>query len=270
MMMKIPDLRSRIQRRTNNVYDTLFVRRLSVFFTAALAPAGVTANQVSLFGIFVALVSCLLIAFGTPRLIIAGIVLVHLYAILDSVDGEIARLTRTFTLKGLFLEDLSAFYMIVGFPIAVAMHIHHAGIMTWPLALAIGFGAFGRNGIAAARRAVIKSISTRRPASPGLSASGSLYTSLRRLVEDQLLNHTNIRLVVSTSLAIEVIVGAPPRITSWLLGAILIGLIAREAAVILRFLRGSALDAFLWQVYADAKVVNTDSSAADGLQLAGN
>ena len=36
-MPHIRELRSRLQRKTSNVYDTLFTRRVSIYFTVVLA-----------------------------------------------------------------------------------------------------------------------------------------------------------------------------------------------------------------------------------------
>ena len=68
--------------------------------------------------------------------------LIHLYSVLDSVDGELARLRKQFSLTGLFLEDLSAFYVIVGFPLATATLVYRSGLGTLPLILGILYGAF--------------------------------------------------------------------------------------------------------------------------------
>jgi len=193
---------------------------------------------------------------------------VHLYAVLDSVDGELARLRRQFTLKGLYLEDLSAYYIIVGFPLSVAWHVARAGLGPWPVVLAVVFGAFGRNGIAVARRAVIKSIQTKRPAVRVAPPEGGTESWIRRVIDGHVLNHTNIRLVVSTALVAETLAGRPPQVTSALLVAAVFGLLAREAATVVHMLRRDTLDGLLWQVYEDAKTVNEDPSRVDALQLA--
>ena len=90
-MGRIAELRKTVQRKTDNIYDTLFTRRVSVYLTAALASTGITANQVSVIGAVVGLGACAFIAFGSPALQLGGVALLHLYAVLDSVDGELAR-----------------------------------------------------------------------------------------------------------------------------------------------------------------------------------
>lgn len=270
--MKLTELRSLVQPPPTNPYDALFTRHVSILLTAALAPLGITANQVSSVNLLVGLGACLLIAFGDHVGVIVGIVLVHLYAVLDSVDGELARLRREFTLTGLFLEDLSAFHVIVAFPLAVGLHMMRGGAGPLVLILAATYAAFGRTAMAVARRAVLKSIRTKRPVSPetpvGPILNGGAGT-LRRLVDDFLLNHTIIRAVVSTSLLIEIAIGrVSPVITAWILGAALVGLLLREAATIVLLLRKDTLDKMLQGVYRDAGVVKTNAADADVFELA--
>jgi phosphatidylglycerophosphate synthase len=204
--MTIAELRQRAQRRTSNTYDTLFTRRVSIYITAVLYPLGVTANAVSAVNNLVAVAACALIAFGQARWhILAGIGLVHLYAVLDSVDGELARLRRVFTIKGLFLEDLSAFTMINGFWLAIGWFLHRATGDTWPVWLAVVVVAFGRNAMGAARRAINKWFESHRavPAAADRGAGGdSALGGVRKLVEEHLLHYTNIWIALTTLTAI--------------------------------------------------------------------
>lgn len=267
--MKIAALRTLVQRRTGHLYDSVFTRRVSVFITAGLAPLGVTPNQVSTMGILVGVTACLLTAFGRGWVVIVGVLLVHLVAVLDSVDGELARLRRQFSLKGLFLEDLSAFYMIVAFPVAVGFHVFRAGAGSLPLVLAILFGCFGRNAMAAARRALLKSMQTKRPVrTPASPSSSGVGGGIRRMIEEHLLNHTNIWVVLSTVLLVETLIGKSPTTTAAVTSVLMVGLFAKEAATLVHLLRQDTLDTLLWQLYKDAKVSNMDASQVDPMELA--
>jgi hypothetical protein len=270
--MRLSELRSNVQPPTSNPYDAYFTRHVSILVTASLSTLGISANQVSAVNLFVGLGACALIAFGDSRGVIAGIVLVHVYAVLDSVDGELARLRRKFSLKGLFLEDLSAFYMIVAFPLAVANHLMRADGGLLLLGLAGGYAAFGRNGMAAARRALLKSIRTKRPISADAptGAMPDVHAGpMRRVIDGLLLNHTIIRAVVSIALLVETAWDArPPVVTGWILAAALAGLLVREVAAIALLLRNQTLDRMLDEIYRDARVVNRSASEADGIELA--
>jgi phosphatidylglycerophosphate synthase len=268
--MTIAELRARVQPPTSNPYDRYFTKRVSVFVTALLAPWGITANQVSAVNVFVGLAACGLIARAHLSTVIAGVILLHVYAVLDSVDGELARFRRQFSLNGLFLEDLSAFYLIVGFPLAVAICAQRTGSGAALLLLALSYAVFGRTAMAVARRAVIRSIHTKRPVSPAPPTDRrerSPGATVRRFVDDHLLNHTNIRVVVSTALAVEMLGSHTARVAAVLMGTAVVGLLVREGATIVHLLRGH-LDDLLLETYADARTMNTDASSADGFHLA--
>ena len=239
-MGRIAELRATVQRRTSNLYDTFFTRRVSIYVTAALAPTGVTANQVSAFGAVVGLASCALIAFGSPALQLTGVALLHLYAVLDSVDGELARLRRTFTLRGLFIEDLSAYAMINGFNLAAAWYLRRNGSGDLPLVGAVVLAAFGRNAMPVARRVILNALASGR--APTVAPSEPRPPGrLRRLVEDQLLYQTNIWVVISTLIVVEIIVGRAAGVLPVLMLA-LTGLLLKEVAVIAHLVRGATLE----------------------------
>ena len=88
------------QRRTPSLYDTWFTRRVSVYVTALALLLGLTPNMVSTANLLVGMAAWVLIALDIHAL--GGVVLIHVYAILDSVDGEVARHTRCFSLRGCF------------------------------------------------------------------------------------------------------------------------------------------------------------------------
>jgi hypothetical protein len=160
---RIRDLRSRAQRKTSNLYDTLVTRRVSIYVTALLLPLGVAPNAVSLLNTVLGLGAWALIGFNVVPL--AGVLLIHVYAVLDSVDGELARLTRRFSLKGLFLEDHSAYMMISGYWLAIGFYLWRTTGTLWLLPACVALIAFGRHAMPAARRALVKSIETGRPLS---------------------------------------------------------------------------------------------------------
>ena len=261
-------LKGSVQRRTNHPYDTYFTRRVSIVITSALVRLGARANQVSVAGILVGLSSCALLAFGQGiGAVAAGAVLTHFYAVLDSVDGELARSRKEFTLRGLFLEDLSAFYVMAAFPIAIGWRAFAADLGSLLLVLALAYGAFGRNAIAAARRGIMKSIQTHRPSTPVRHARSLVEPRLRSAIDGHILNQTNVRAAVSTVLVIEVALGRQPLITSVVMTAATIGFLLREAGVIASLLRPGALEAMLTQIYDDARQQDALGSE-DGQKLA--
>jgi phosphatidylglycerophosphate synthase len=242
----LAEIRQRGQRKTGNLYDTYFTRRVSAFLTAALVPMKVSPNAVSVANIAVGAAACLLFAWAPSPWAAFGTVLVHLYAVLDSVDGELARYFRRPSLEGMFLENWSAYLMINGFFLAIGSYLWRRGEGVWPLALAVVVVALGRNAVPVARRTVLEVIE-RNPAFArtqvstadleGRSPQGGLPTwagRLRVFLEESLLYQTNVWIVLSTLVLVEELVGRAGR--PLVLVAFVfycIGYLAKEAGAVL-------------------------------------
>jgi phosphatidylglycerophosphate synthase len=76
---------------SDSVWTQLVLRPLSIVVTAALLPLGVSANAVTYFGIVVCLAAAALMAAGDRAALIAGAALFNFFAVLDCVDGNVAR-----------------------------------------------------------------------------------------------------------------------------------------------------------------------------------
>ena len=124
--------------------------------------------------------------------------------------------------------------------------------------------------MAVARRAVIRSIRTRRPVTGTMAPveNNLAASTVQRLVDEHLLNHTNIRVAISTVLVIELLLQVSPVATSILTATTLVALLLRELLAILFLIRRQGLEKLLLSLYEDAKVINSDPSTADGFRLA--
>ena len=263
----ISELRPQIQRRTANVYDTWFTRRVSIYLTVAFAKLGATPNQISVLGACVGAACCLLLAFGEGAWLWTGVSCMHLYAVLDSVDGEIARLTKRFSLLGLFIEDLSAYLMINAFNLAIAYRLYTDAHWTWPLAAAVGIAAFGRNVMPVARRALLKSVFTGRP--PAVLAelpAARPVSKWSELFQENVLHSTNQWVLLSALLGLAGSGLVPYLWVGVAFGAIMALLAVRELAGLIRIVRGDQLERELARIYLAA--ARTPESTADGLALA--
>jgi phosphatidylglycerophosphate synthase len=263
----ISELRPQIQRRTANVYDTWFTRRVSIYLTVVFAKLGATPNQVSVLGALVGAMCCALLAFGHGAWLWVGVGCLHLYAVLDSVDGELARWTKQFSLLGLFIEDLSAYVMINAFNLAIGYRLYVDAHWTWPLVAAVGIAAFGRNVMPVARRALLKSVFTGRPpATLAHRPEPGPPSRWRELVQENVVHSTNQWVVLSALLALA---GTGVVAYVWVavaFGAILALLALREVAGLIRLARGDQLERELARIYLAA--ARTPESTADGLALA--
>jgi hypothetical protein len=268
-MGRIAELRTKAQRKTSNIYDTLFTRRVSIYITALLHPLGVSANVVSAVCFLAAITACCLLGFGTTRAqILGGVACVHLVAVLDSVDGELARLTRRFSLQGLFLEDLVAYTMIPGIFLAIGGYLYHSSDLVWPLGLAVVVAVFGRNAMQVARRAILKSIATRRPVAQMDAAPSASKTGVRAFVEKHLLNYTNVWVTLTTLVVIELFARPKIPIVLYAFCFYAAAVLLKELIAIVMFAATGALDRELDHVYERARQL--PSEPVSGVDLAGD
>jgi phosphatidylglycerophosphate synthase len=93
---------------SDSVWTRLVLRPLSIPVTAALLPLGVSANAVTWFGIGVCLAAAGLMALGGRPEAIAGAALFNLFAVLDCVDGNVARV-RGGSLYGPWVDALGGY-----------------------------------------------------------------------------------------------------------------------------------------------------------------
>jgi phosphatidylglycerophosphate synthase len=250
------EIRLRAQRKTGNLYDTWFTRTVSAWITAALAPLPVSPNAVSAANVLLGMAICGLIGLGETRTeVVAGAALLHLYAILDSVDGELARYHRRSSIKGVFLENWSAFLMINSYFLAVAALLTRElpQLGNLPLWIAVAHAAVARNAMAAGRRTILevmqKNRQLAREAAAGVSRTlmrPARARALRRFVEDTLLNYTNMWVVLSTLIVIGF-----PRLTFAAFAFYMTGLFAKELGIVAVLIGTNRLDSEVAMAYGD-------------------
>jgi len=81
-------------------------RKISFWITPFFLKLGISANQSSCLAIITGIMAAILIMMGNWKIVLSGAILMQVWLILDSVDGNIARYKKTFTSFGKFLEEL--------------------------------------------------------------------------------------------------------------------------------------------------------------------
>lgn len=102
------------KNKGDSFFVRFFARKVSFIFTYVFVNAGFSAKDVSLISIFVGLLSCLCLCINVQVFRVIGIVGIEIWMILDCTDGNIARLTKTFSPYGEFIDALSG-YIISAF-----------------------------------------------------------------------------------------------------------------------------------------------------------
>lgn len=95
--------------KRENMFPYYFVRPISYFLSMPLIKMKVSANAVSIFSVFVALLGSLLIAYGDYSTRICGALLIFLWIVLDCVDGNLARFYKKPSSKGEFLDAMGGY-----------------------------------------------------------------------------------------------------------------------------------------------------------------
>ena len=100
-------LLERANRPDDGFYSTFVLRKASTPLTALALRMRLTPNQISVFSLFVGLAAALCFATGTWGGLLAGALLMQASLIIDCVDGEVARFTRTFSDLGAWIDASS-------------------------------------------------------------------------------------------------------------------------------------------------------------------
>ncbi|HLD06872.1 MAG TPA: CDP-alcohol phosphatidyltransferase family protein [Candidatus Nanoarchaeia archaeon] len=90
----------------------LFHRRVALYFAWLFLHTPITANQVTLLSVFAGLVAAALFGSGEYRLAVIAAVMYQLHYILDSVDGQMARYTKSDQNPvGLYYDRLGSYFV---------------------------------------------------------------------------------------------------------------------------------------------------------------
>lgn len=85
-------------------YSRLVGRKLSIYCTWIFLHLGWSPNQVTFLSLLFAFIGCYLISIPNLWSLILGVVLFNIYIILDSSDGEIARIKKQTSILGKYLD----------------------------------------------------------------------------------------------------------------------------------------------------------------------
>lgn len=107
----------------------LFYRPVSFYTAAFCANHGISANAVSVFSTFVALLACMMFLFARYELNILGAVLVSVWGILDCTDGNLARTVGAQPFGG-FVDAESSYTLIcfLGSELGISVYFTNGGV----------------------------------------------------------------------------------------------------------------------------------------------
>jgi phosphatidylglycerophosphate synthase len=112
MHYSLNDIRNSLPKDKNkgdSLWVRFVVRKVSFLTTFVFVNVGISAWLTSFLSIFVALSACVLFFFDNQICRIVGICLVHLWLLFDCTDGNIARVTKTQSQRGAFIDGVSGY-----------------------------------------------------------------------------------------------------------------------------------------------------------------
>lgn len=119
----------------------LWVRKVSFIFTYLFINLGFSPNGVSVLSIFVALTSFVCFTIPQTWALIAALICINLWLILDCVDGNIARCRKQKTVYGEFVDDIGGYYVVAFVYLAISVRAFYEGgalINNTPIIIVIG------------------------------------------------------------------------------------------------------------------------------------
>lgn len=98
-------------------------RSVAIYITWLLLHTGVTANQVTLMTVSLSLAGAVLLATPPAWLSLCGALLLLAYHLLDKVDGDVARYRRTFSIVGVYLDEVGHGLAFGGLLFGLGLHL---------------------------------------------------------------------------------------------------------------------------------------------------
>ncbi len=115
----------RIKGSADSFWGKSVARPLSFLLTYVFINLGCSANFVSVLSGIVAVLACVLLAMPEMSLCIAGVVLMNLWLVLDCVDGNIARVTKTASRMGDFVDAAYGYIFSAFCHLAIGIAAYH-------------------------------------------------------------------------------------------------------------------------------------------------
>lgn len=126
----------RVARPDDGFYSTFVVRKLSRRVTGLAVRTGLTPNAITMIALVVALAAAVGFATGEKTGLVTGAILLQVSLVLDCVDGEVARYTRSFSALGAWLDLTTDRIKEYAAYAALAIGASRAGDDAWTLAAA--------------------------------------------------------------------------------------------------------------------------------------
>lgn len=100
-------------------------RRATIYLTWLVLHTGLEANHVTMITVMLALGGSILLAMASPKLALAGALVLVAHHVLDKVDGDVARYRGRHSIVGVYLDDLGHAIAFAGIFLGLGVHLAH-------------------------------------------------------------------------------------------------------------------------------------------------
>lgn len=118
-------------------------RSVAIYITWLLIHTGITANQVTLMTVSLALAGAILLATPPAWLSLCGAGVMLAYHLLDKVDGDVARYRRTFSIVGVYMDEVGHGLAFGGLFFGLGLHLAWDAQTIAGATLALAAGGLG-------------------------------------------------------------------------------------------------------------------------------
>lgn len=108
-------------------YSRYFGRKVSIYFTWLFLKLRITPNTATLVSLLVGFIGAFIMAFPGQIYLVIGSIILQMYIILDSTDGELARILDKKTILGPYLDRLVHVFMYVLIFVSMGMNVYLRG-----------------------------------------------------------------------------------------------------------------------------------------------
>jgi phosphatidylglycerophosphate synthase len=128
--MSMADLRATAQppevmgrRNSEHWAGALYLRRMSIFVTRLLVPTGISANGVTWLMIVTGVAGAAVLVWPSAWAVLVCALAMQLQVLLDCSDGEIARVRKTTSPAGVYLDRVGHYITEALLPIGLGIHV---------------------------------------------------------------------------------------------------------------------------------------------------
>lgn len=111
------------RRNSEHWAGALYLRRLSIFVTRALLPTGISANGVTWLMLLSGVGAAAVLVWPSWWATLVCVLALNLQILLDCSDGEIARVRRTSSPAGVYLDRIAHYVTEAALPIGLGVHV---------------------------------------------------------------------------------------------------------------------------------------------------